>query len=66
MSYSTLADEIDAAARIVIEHGALQDEPLAFAALRRNGYQSRFIGAAWQQIVDRAAELSADDSRTVH
>lgn len=67
MTYSSLADEIDAAARIVVEHGAVLDEPLAFAALRRAGYQSRFIGAAWQKIAERAAELvEADDAPTFH
>jgi hypothetical protein len=67
MTYTSLADEIDAAARIVVEHGAIADEPLAFAALRRAGYTSRFVGAAWQQIAERAAEIAEGaDAPTFH
>jgi hypothetical protein len=67
MTYTSLADEIDAAARIVVEHGAISDESEAFAALRRAGYSTRWVGAAWQQIAERAAELvEGDDAPTFH
>lgn len=66
MCPTTFSDEIEAAARVVVEHAAIQDEPLAFGALRRAGYTSRFIGAAWQQIADRARDMADDEQEAVH
>ena len=65
--FVSLANAVEECARIVIEHEALNDEPMAFGALRRRGYTSRFIAACWEIIHERAAEIAeASNGATVH
>lgn len=64
--FTTFVSELDACAKIVIAHGAVTDDKLAFMALRKSGYTAFFIGAAIEQIMERAREIAGVTAERVH
>jgi len=64
--FTTFSSELEACARIVVAHAAANSERDAWMALRKSGYTSFFIGAAIEQIMERAREIAGVTTERVH